>query len=514
MSAPGLMVRCLASTRVAEVRQETESSGQHHATNQNEDTAEAKEDRENLRESQEDGDSIVLDDHLKHEHTATPILSSSSDSSDYDDSESDSSGICSTTSQCANPGKSMSCIQEAQLSPDGTCIFTSDYDRAFSVYPIGTDILGSTTTQPLKVYSQFKSADPIWAFATNPFFNLQDSSSTLVLISRRDRYVTLHNALWDMNNPTNTTSATDSPIDIHTPLASYKLINHLTEAITAPLSLAYSNTGTHFFAGTQNSISIFDLSHTSDPISSIPTIPSARSKLKGGGRGFKGHIPALAVSPPTAASAEGLLAAGSRTRYVGIYDAVSGAEVTHFSLPGTLEGKKLRSETLAPMMGDGVSSLKWSPCGRYLYIAERDSDALLLYDVRSFSMALGYCAGRRARTKQKLGFDVWNAGASPYDVEGIAHEVWAGGTDGKIRVWKDPYLKEGAVEADEVVDVGGEEMPVVTTLVHASGSLAVAARGTMRVDVGTMEGGTRRGGGTRPRFSERGCLDILGLSSY
>jgi WD40 repeat protein len=304
-----------------------------------------------------------------------------------------------------------------------------------------------------------------------------------------------------------------TPVDIHTPLASYKLINHLNEAVTAPLSLAYSNTGTHFFAGSQNSIAIFDLSNTDDPIHIIPTIPSKRNKLKGGGRGFKGYISALAVSPPSPTSAEGLLAAGSRTRYVGLYDCISGREATHMSLPGTVDGKKLRTENLAHIMGDGVSSLKWSPCGKYLYVAERQSDVLLIYDVRQFALALGYCAGRKAQTKQKLGFDVWSAGASPYDGDSIAHEVWAGGTDGMVRVWKDPYLKEGAVEADEVVGVGdGLEMPVVSTLVHASGSLAVTARGSVDIDGGDGRGGIARGGGTRPRFTERGCLDILGLS--
>ncbi|KAF3035720.1 hypothetical protein E8E11_000910 [Didymella keratinophila] len=516
MSAPALTVRCLASTKVTETRQETDRKGRHHASSKDEDAVKEIADADSLSGRDDSGEVSASPQHqpvdrIGHERSAVPV-SKSSDSSDEDGSGSSGSDVNFATSNPGSQRTSTSCIQEAQLSPDGTCIFTSDYDRTFSVYPISTDILKSDT-QPLKVYAQFKSADPIWAFASNPLFNLQDSSSTHVLLSRRDRYITLHNALWDTQNAPSTPSATSSPVNIQTPLASYKLINHLTEAVTAPLSLAYSNPGTHFFAGAQNSISIFDLSHTSDPISSISTIPSARSKLKGGGRGFKGHISALAVSPPTAESAEGLLAAGSRTRYVGLYDAVSGVEVTHISLPGTRDGKKLRDETLAPVMGDGVSSLKWSPCGRYLYVAERDSDAILIYDVRSFSMALAYCAGRRARTKQKLGFDVWNAGASPYDIEGITHEVWAGGTDEQIRVWKDPYLKEGAVEADDVVAVGGEDLPVVSTLVHASGGLAVAARGTLSVG-DTLEGGIRRGGGTRPRFSESGCLDILGLSAY
>ena len=520
MSASGLTVRCLASTRVVEVWQETGRNGQHNGQSRDEDVAKEQREEHDLVGSKGSDDCVgntqdENDDSLDNERVVTPVSSTSSGSSAESDTELDGSDVSSMISTTARPVTSTSCIQEAQLSPDGTCIFASDYNRAFSVYPIGTDILESPATQPLKVYAQFKSADPIWAFTANPLFNVQDSSSTHILISRRDRYITLHNALWDVSGASVSLESQSSPVDIHTPLASYKLINHLNEAVTAPLSLAYSLSGTHFFAGGQNSIAIFDLTNTDDPIHIIPTIPSKRNKLKGGGRGFKGYISALSVSPPTSASSEGLLAAGARTRYVGIYDCISGSEVTHFSLPGTVDGKKLRNENLAHIVGDGISSLKWSPCGRYLYVVERQSDVLLIYDVRKFEMALGYCAGRKARTKQKLGFDVWNAGASPYDAESVAHEVWAGGTDGKIRVWKDPYTKEGSIEADEVVDVGdGEEMPVVSSLVHASGSLAVTARGALEVELGTREGGIKRGGGTRPGFFERGCLDILGLSGY
>lgn len=405
------------------------------------------------------------------------------------------------------------------MSPDGTCVFTSDLNHSFSVYPVDTTtIQGSDSPQPLKPYARFTSADPIWAFASNPLFNINESNTTNVLISRRNRYITLHNALWDVSNSdhsTSTPTAPISPINIATPLASYKLINSLTEAVTAPLSLTYSAFGTHFFAGHRNAIATFDLSDPDAPVHSIPTIPSARSKLKGGGRGFKGMISALALSPPNTIASDGLLAAGARTRHIGIYDAASGGEVTSFSLPGTVDGKKVSSPTLHHIIGDGVSYLKYSPCGTYLYVAERSSDALLIYDVRNFSLALGYCVGRKAVTKQKLGFDVWSAGASPYDVEAIAHEVWAGGTDGKVRVWRDPYRREGAVQPDEEVVVGNGDAPVVGTMVHESGGLAVAACGRVDVEDGDAErssAGIRRGGNGRPRILERGSVEILSLS--
>lgn len=406
-----------------------------------------------------------------------------------------------------------SCIQEAQLSPDGTCVFTSDFDRSFSMYPIDHTSYNETGTQHLKPYAKFTSADPIWAFAANPLFDVNDANSTHVLVSRRDRYITLHNALWDISKVDNERIATSTKtaVDISTPLTSYKLVNSLTEAVTAPSSLAYSHSGTHFFAGTRNSIHIFDLEYPDEPTHTISTIPSARSKLKGGGRGFKGVVTALTLSPPTLFSNDGMLTAGARTRHVGIYDAQSGSEISTFSLPGTVDGKKLVNSNMQHIIGDGVTSLKYSPCGKYLYVAERNSDVLLIYDVRNFSLGLGYCAGRQALTKQKLGFDVWNAGASPYDIEATSHEVWAGGTDGMIRVWRDPYIKQGAVDADKVFQVGCGDAPVVGTMVHASGGMAVAACGTIEVGDEKVRG-KRRGGGILPKYKEWGSVDILGLS--
>lgn len=512
MSSPGLSVRCVASTRFTEqLLQEFEQEKDDDTVDEG--SGAGLTDYHNHTETRADGTGVQdkEDKYVKHE-VSHSTSQSASDSRDSLNTSSDGSSTSYTTS--TRKLDHTSCIQEAQLSPDGTCIFTSDYNRTFSVYPISTNILGEISTCALRPYAQFSSPNPIWAFVANPLFNVSDANSTHVLVSRRDSYITLHNALWGVSHTNKADGCDDntSPVDIAKPVNFYKLINHLTEAIDAPISLTYSHMGTHFFAGKQNAIAMFDLEYTSDPIQTIPTIPSKRNKLKGGGRGFKGWISALSLSPPTTLSGDGMLAAGARTRYVGIYDATSGEEVTSFSLPGTVDGKRLRNENLRHVMGDGVSYLKWSPCAKYLYVAERNSDVVLIYDVRNFSLSLGYCAGRKALTKQKLGIDVWNAGASPYDIEGISHEVWAGGTDGLVRVWRDPYRREGAVEPDEVVQVGDGDSPVVSTLVHASGSLAVAACGKMKVGKDTLSGKFRRGGGLRPRYREWGSLDILRLS--
>lgn len=402
-----------------------------------------------------------------------------------------------------NDGVSVSCITEAQLSPDATCVFTADYARKFCVYPFTPDISAEGTQQKLVPYAQFPSADPIWAFTVNPYFDVNDRNTTTVLVSRRDQYIGLHNALWDISQDKEADPqfTPNGPVDISSKLASYKLVDKLTEAVTAPISLAWSPCGSYFYAGQRNQIAIFDLTYTDDPIAKIRTIPSNRNKLKGGGWGFKGDVSALSPSP---ANAE-VLAVGTRTRYVGLYDTVSAQEITHFALPGTIDGKRTENERLRAVIGEGVTQLKWSPDGTYVYVAERNSDAVLIYDVRNFSLALAHCAGRQALTRQKMGFDIW----TPI---GESHEVWAGGTDGRVRVWRNPYLSEGAVEADEVIDVGKD--PVSDVLVHPYGHAAVVAKG--KYEVGNEpEGKTiTRGGLTHPMYSEWGCLDILGLGSY
>ncbi|KAJ4296689.1 hypothetical protein N0V90_006737 [Kalmusia sp. IMI 367209] len=410
----------------------------------------------------------------------------------------------------------VSCITEARLSPDGTCIFTAGYDRKFSIYPIASDVLEGSSTQSLTPYAQFSSSDPIWAFAVNPYFDMNDSDTTTVLVSRRDQYVSLHNSLWDVTidyekqDQEGQIPYCKSPVNISTKLASYKLVDRMTEAVTAPMSLAWSPDGAYFYAGHKNTISTFDLNDPDGPISYIRTIPSDRNKLVGGGYGFKGDISALSLSPPASTTNARVLAAGSRTRAIGIYDAVSSEETTHFSLPGTVNGRNSYDPHFDNAVGKGVTQLKWSPDGKYLYIAERNSDALLIYDVRNFKMALGYCAGRQAFTKQKLGFDIWTR-MDEYST-GEFHEVWAGGVDGKLRVWRNPYLFEGAVEAEEVIDVGGD--PVSSVLVHPYGNAAVVGKGRREVGSEQEGKGVKRGGVTTPSYREWGRLDILGLGSY
>ncbi|KAH7095804.1 WD40-repeat-containing domain protein [Paraphoma chrysanthemicola] len=533
MNGSGLQVQCLASTRFHERgrdEQELDEDNARYEECDSEDDTQNHEENDVVRSSkgEDDAKSTLEQEHVNTSRDPTPRISSpspsqsSSSSTSESEDSADSSSDSIATALSSTPH--ISCIQESQLSPDGSCILTSDYSRSLTVYPISSTVFQPPHPKPLAPYAKLSSPDPIWSFATNPQFNLSDPSSTHVLLSRRDRYITLHNAVWSSDNTIdpNHTTHSPSPLDISTPLASYKLISPLTEALTAPSSLTYTHDSTHFFAGIRNTIALFDIAHQSNPIQRIPTIPSARNVLKGGGVGYKGVITALSISLPSSTYHHtGILAAGTRTRWIGLYDPTSSENISSFTLPR--DGDR-------GARGNGVSSLKWSPDGRYLYIAERRSDVLLIYDVRSFTTCLAFCTGRKADTNQKLGFDVWCAGAVGGFADGasvggaghektVSHEIWAGGTDGCVRVWRDPWTKEGGVQADEVVRVGDGNMPVVGTMVHASGGLAGVACGWVGVEEDEIDGdeekvsrsGMQRMGGVMPRIKEGGSVDILGL---
>jgi WD40 repeat protein len=138
------------------------------------------------------------------------------------------------------------------------------------------------------------------------------------------------------------------------------------------------------------------------------------------------------VSVLTGDAPSGLLAAGTYSRYVGLYDAFGQGDcVGVFSVKGTSADGKIG--------GSGVTQVSWSPCGRYLYIAERKSDGIMVYDIRKTGQLLSWLRGRKAQTNQRLGFDT-----VAMDDQG-GHEIWAGGLDGLTRMWKNPYQHEGSI---------------------------------------------------------------------
>jgi hypothetical protein len=231
------------------------------------------------------------------------------------------------------------------------------------------------------------------------------------------------------------TSQPDLPIRLTNALdlaythASYTWQNHLTEAYISPSSLLFVDND-HFVAGAKDSLAVFNIHTQEGPIYESATRKGRKArKLYGAdAAGIGGIVSSLALS------CDNILAAGTYNRQVGLFEnAGQGQSMTAFDLSYNDVDDSL-------LKGNGVSQLAWSPCGKYLFVAERQSDALLVYDIRHTGQRLSYLSGRKAQTL-KLSFDLASDEYGKID-------IWAGGTDGQVRVWRDVTSREGRIEPD------------------------------------------------------------------
>ncbi|KZF19325.1 WD40 repeat-like protein [Xylona heveae TC161] len=391
----------------------------------------------------------------------------------------DSNASSSTDNQEAYKGSNF--FKSAQWSPDGTCIFTNSEDNKLRTFVLPVDLLETPTTHHLSAYSTITCPEPVYASALYPGFNLQDGATTLALSSIRDHPIQLHSAL--------------AP----TLLASYPHVCPTTEKFITPHSLLFAPDGISFLAGSDSLISIFDVNRPGEgPFTRMPTIPSKRKKLVGGGVGMKGIVSALSMS-----ALDGLVAAGTFSRCIGLYAAQGRGDcVAVFSVvdekdqrhgrglaqrPDDLSDLSTSVETTAGTRdregnvpppnykyapGAGITQTAWSPCGRYLYVAERKSSGIIVYDIRVTGQKLGRLEGRSAHTNQRLGMDVVRVDDT--------HEVWAGGDDGMVRVWENAAQKEGIQFPSWEWRAHGD--PVGSTAVHPCGTVIATCSGQRKVE--------------------------------
>ncbi|KAI9836364.1 MAG: hypothetical protein M1819_001393 [Sarea resinae] len=321
-------------------------------------------------------------------------------------------------------------FKNAQWTPDGTCIVTNSEDNVLRTFIVPADLLSSDRSTPhtLTPYTSIPHPEPTTTFTIHPSFSLADPRTHLLLSAPTDHPIQLHSAL--------SLSATTTTL-----LASYPLVHAPTEKHITPSSLLFHPGGTHFLAGSSNQIAAFDLSRPgSGPISTMATAPSRRQNRVVGGVGLRGIVSAMAIS------ADGLLAAGTFSNNVGLYDQSGWGECTAIfsisssSSPGDQNSHSNDSNDEiggSDPAGTGITALHFSPCGRYLFVSPRQSDAILVYDIRVSGRRLGYLSGRAAHSNQRLGVDVTSTFFTSETGSRERIDVWAGGADGVVRVWKD-----------------------------------------------------------------------------
>lgn len=331
--------------------------------------------------------------------------------------------------------KGCSHFKEAQWSPDGTSILASSANNTLSTFIIPPDILSYASPQILDAYSVHQAPEPVYATAFHPSYSIQEPASALYAVSLRSLPIRLISPF--------------SPSII----ASYPLISPTTEEYIAPHSLLFSSHNPNtFFTGSLNLISVFDINRNGEgPLERMPTIPNKRSKVVGGVGGIKGIVSALEIST------EGILAAGTFSRWVGLYDGYGrGGSLGAFEVGNDMPDQEEEG-------GTGITQVLWSGDGRYLAVVERCSGGISVWDIRGTGKRLAWLRGRNANTNQRLGVEVFGG------------EVWAGGVDGKVRVWEEIGLREGIV--DPKWEFQAHDDAVSSTTWHFSGSVLATCSG-------------------------------------
>lgn len=221
-------------------------------------------------------------------------------------------------------------------------------------------------------------------------------------------------------------SSVDHPVQLFDALtgrlaATYYLQTGHADYLISPKSLVWTSDGRSFLAGASDRIFLVDMEREYRVLGGPTSIASYTTKADDHTPGITGNISALSTNGPG-----GLLAAGTSDNFIGLYEQEGW---------GSTDSVVSLDHGHVDPDGRGITSLRWSPDGRYLFVAKRMSDKILLFDIRYGRQQLTSLEGRNALTQQRLDIDVVGR------EKGV--HVWAGGMDGRIVQWIHPQWYSG-----------------------------------------------------------------------
>eukprot|EP01038_Epipyxis_sp_PR26KG_P005427 gene5427-7517_t len=193
-----------------------------------------------------------------------------------------------------------------------------------------------------------------------PFMSSFDDSTNCLITTSRDHPI----LLWDLIN--------------RQVRCSYRGYNQMDE-IDPAISLSFNLAGDKIYAGSNKMIRCFDVANPGRDCTEIPTTPTKKSIY-----GQKGIISCLSFNPDYS----GAYAAGSYANSISVYVENS-------------------SESVLSLMDleFGVTCMKWSPCGCYLWAGGRHHNDIICYDLRNTRMEIGRVS-RKLSSNQKVIFDI------------------------------------------------------------------------------------------------------------
>ncbi|RPA82711.1 WD40 repeat-like protein [Ascobolus immersus RN42] len=275
-----------------------------------------------------------------------------------------------------------------EWTPDGTSIVTTSEDDGLRLFYLPPNLPNSH----LKPYSLTSFPSTIYSTAVSPRFNIADYKSTLALVSTSNQPIRFTNLLAPTEKA-----------------ASFPLVDAQTERFLPAYSLLFPHTEGIFMAGSESRIALFDVNRDGQPpYQTLYTTPSKKAPLNT--TRMKGLVSTMSLS------CNGILAAGTFGGSLALYDAEGcGSVIAALKLPGR------ESQEWG---GQGVTSLAWSLDGSYLYVLQRKSEVVLIYDVRNMGGLLDVFTGVKGMTNQRIGMQV-----------AVNGQVLVGGDDGWVRVW-------------------------------------------------------------------------------
>ncbi|KAJ8296005.1 Telomerase Cajal body protein 1 [Rhodotorula toruloides] len=347
-------------------------------------------------------------------------------------------------------------FRDVQLCPDGSCLLATAEDRSLSLFPLTDEQVApepSTSSSTLSPVWTHSPPDSLISSAWYPGASSPNPAMFTFAVGVKD-------------HPVHLLDGNDRRVR-----ASYPTIDH-TERFVAPHSMAFSPDGSRLCCGFENAIEIFDVSQPGAEGYRLHTTPTRSSR-----QGQKGIISSLAFSPPDSSSSS-LLAAGSFSGSVGLYDISSPTPLAHL---------------LQPSQHGGITKLLFHPLSPHLlFAASRQSTHLDIWDLRNTSRTSSNGKlSRMARTNQRLGFDIDPSG------------TWlaAGDQDGNLSIFSAQPLPD---QLEPITTFSLSAEPISTTLFHPFAPLLITTSGARKF------GGAGRAGRDAASESESDSSDEEG----